>query len=168
MLHIKKKKVNILINLISLLSMKITIIIFLSAISSTLVFSQNVAKSAIHSGTKSSTSKVLQTLGQPIAPKSQSSFLYGYQAPILIRIEVNITTAISIYPNPVREILNIEAPTPKHYFALYALSGKLVRKGDLLEKQGAISLQNLPKGVYLLRIYDNKDVIKAEAKVIKE
>lgn len=148
--------------------MKITIIIFLSVISSSLVFAQDVVRSAIHSGTNSSTAKVQQTVGQPIAPKSQSSFLYGFQVPILIKVEVNMTTAISIYPNPVREILNIKAPTPKHFFTLYALSGKLVRKGDLLEKQGAISLQNLPKGVYLLRIYDNKDAIKAVAKVIKE
>jgi hypothetical protein len=148
--------------------MKITIIIFLSVISSSLVFAQDVVRSAIYSGTNSSTAKVQQTVGQPIAPKSQSSFLYGFQAPILIKVEVNMTTAISIYPNPVREILNIQTPTPKHFFTLYALSGNLVRKGDLLEKQGAISLQNLPKGVYLLRIYDNKDAIKAVAKVIKE
>ena len=148
--------------------MKITIIIFLGAISSTLVFSQNVAKSAIHSGTKSSTSKVLQTVGQPIAPKAQIALVYGFQTPILIKVEVEAAVDVAVYPNPVSETLFVEAPKPDYSFSIFTFQGKLVSQGVLQEKKQSILLHHLPVGVFLLRIYNAKGVEKVVAKIIKE
>lgn len=148
--------------------MKITIIIFLSVIYTPIVFAQQVSKSAVHSGTNYSTAKVRHTVGQPLAPTTQTSFLYGFQAPILIKVEIDEAIDVAIYPNPVNETLHINVPKSDYSFTIHSLSGKLILKGLLNQKHNDIALQKLPKGIYALRVYNSFEGLQAVAKIIKE
>ena len=148
--------------------MKITIIIFLSVIYSPIVFAQQISKSAVHSGTNHSTAKIRHTVGQPLAPTTQTSFLYGFQAPILIKVEIDEAVDVAIYPNPVNETLHINIPKLDYTFTIHSLSGKLLVSGLLNQKQNDISLQKLPKGIYALRVYNAFERVQTVAKIIKE
>lgn len=148
--------------------MKITIIIFLSVIYTPTVFAQQVPKSAVHSVTNHSTAKVHHTVGQPVSPTTQTSFLYGFQAPILIKVEVDEAIDVAIYPNPVNKTLHINVPKSDYSFTIHSLSGKLILKGLLNQKQNDISLQKLPKGIYALRVYNSFEGVQGVAKIIKE
>lgn len=136
--------------------------------STSLAFAQEVVKSTIHSGSTRLTNKVRQTVGQPIAPKAQTALVYGFQAPILMKVEVDAAVDVAVYPNPVSEILFVEAPKPDYSFSIFTPQGKLVSQGILQEKKQPILLHHLPVGVFLLRIYNAKGVEKVVAKIIKE
>jgi hypothetical protein len=82
---------------------------------------------------------------------------------LITTVEENIqnTIKITIYPNPAIEILNIEFDTPVDgEISLYLLDpqGKLV-KTDKIEpdvKNKQINMQNLPSGIYYLRLTKGK------------
>lgn len=148
--------------------MKITIIIFLSVISYPLVYAQEVVRTAVHSGANTLTSVARQTVGQPIAPASHNSFLYGYQAPILLRVDIDVAINVAIYPNPVHEIIYIESAERDNSFTIHTLTGKLLLKGELSEMKETVLLHKFPKGVYVLGVYAADGSVKALARVIKE
>lgn len=58
---------------------------------------------------------------------------------------------LSVYPNPVGDILYADQKLES--FELYSVSGDLVRSGN---NENSISVQDLPKGMYMLKI-KNKD-----------
>jgi len=99
-----------------------------------------VLKSAIHSGANTTSAKVRQSVGQPIAPTEQNALLYGFQAPILLKVALDVAIDISIYPNPAHEIIYVETPKPNHSFTIYTLDGKLLVKDIFKEKQNQIFL----------------------------
>jgi hypothetical protein len=105
------------------------------------------------------------TLGETIIPTFTSSdgsliLTHGFQQKLVITTEVeNIeeSVKITIYPNPASEIVNIQFETaPDKEILLYLLDaqGKLVKtdkiEPSIAEKQ--INLQDLPAGVYYLRL----------------
>jgi len=112
--------------------------------------------------------KIRHTVGQPLAPTTQTSFLYGFQAPILIKVEIDEAVDVAIYPNPVNETLHINIPKLDYTFTIHSLSGKLLVSGLLNQKQNDISLQKLSKGIYALRVYNAFERVQAVAKIIKE
>lgn len=76
----------------------------------------------------------------------------------------NIASQINVYPNPVRDVVFINAPL-KTDLVLTDISGKII-----LQKREAkqISLEGLSPGIYFLRILDkNNHFLKAE-KLVKE
>ncbi len=75
----------------------------------------------------------------------------------------NIANAdLKIYPNPVKEILNIETEAKQFTVEIYNIIGKLVTK-KVNTKQ--ISVVDLPAGIYMLKFKTNKGVITK--KIIK-
>lgn len=150
------------------MSMKVTTIIFSSIVCSTLVCAQKVVKSTINSGANNISGKIRQSVGQPVAPTEQNALLYGFQAPILLKVALDVAIDISIYPNPAHEIIYVEIPKPKLSFTIHTLDGKLLVKDIFKEKQNQIFLGELPKGVFVLRIYDYNNNTKAIAKIFKE
>lgn len=70
---------------------------------------------------------------------------------------------ISLFPNPVKSILYIDAAADKiHYYQIYNMSGQLVKSGKFENAQTDIS--SLVSGAYLVRINNSNDIVK----VIKE
>lgn len=67
---------------------------------------------------------------------------------------------LSVYPNPVKDILYSDQKLED--FELYSAGGSLIRRG---KNENSISVHDLPKGVYMLKI-KNKD-ISITKKIIK-
>ncbi len=89
-----------------------------------------------------------------------SSVEFNYEYQILERnstvaldpalsVENSISQGIRIYPNPVKDILNIEGLQSKQPYEIINIEGKLLKKGIA---QSSINIFGLPKGVYLLKL----------------
>lgn len=63
--------------------------------------------------------------------------------------DVNTQTEISVYPNPTSDVLNIHSNSPVKYVQLISVEGKIVRK---FAQTSQLNLQDLPKGVYVLKV----------------
>ena len=73
---------------------------------------------------------------------------------------------IRIYPNPVKDILNIDLKSDKGSVKIFDLTGKVVKTADL-NKSGTIDVSQLTKGMYLVEIILNGNA-KVTKKIIKE
>ena len=98
-------------------------------------------------------------------PTSCEAFSYGQVEDYTVNIvssskfdEVNPdnTIAITLYPNPASDILNITNVTEKATFRVYNLMGQVVAAGMI--RNGNISVRDLSNGNYLLEITDNEIV----------
>jgi hypothetical protein len=64
-----------------------------------------------------------------------------------------------LYPNPVKDILHIEAKDNKdYYYQIYNMSGQLVKEGKFDSKQTNVS--SLTSGIYLIRINNSENIVK--------
>ena len=73
------------------------------------------------------------------------------------RIGTTTSVGLRIFPNPTSGLLRYHWATPEgsRYTRSYSLTdarGVLLRKGQLLSSGGALSLKDLPSGVYFLRV----------------
>jgi len=59
---------------------------------------------------------------------------------------------ISIYPNPTRGTFFVKGVVPASKFTLYNASGLEVKSGKLTNKEGPVSLNDFPPGLYFLKI----------------
>jgi len=60
-------------------------------------------------------------------------------------------TRVAAYPNPVRELLRVEAPEGA-YLELADLNGRILLRGEVNGGQSSLNTGPLPKGIYLLRV----------------
>ncbi len=75
-------------------------------------------------------------------------------------------TTISIYPNPVMDIIHVEAEGSSEYnFILLDASG---RKVFIAKMEDDINVQHLPKGVYFLKVEDELSGASIVERIIKE
>jgi len=58
----------------------------------------------------------------------------------------------TVYPNPVGDLLNIQASFPMEHFEVLDTQGRSMLKGYLGAKPPSIALSGLPSGIYLLRL----------------
>lgn len=72
--------------------------------------------------------------------------------------------SVQIYPNPVKDILNVSNVTINSNYEIFNTAGQLVSKGNL--GTGKIAVNKLVKGVYFINIDDNGTVVKT--KFVKE
>jgi len=72
--------------------------------------------------------------------------------------------SLQIYPNPVKDILNVSNVMINSNYEIFNTAGQLVSKGNL--GAGKISVGKLEKGVYFININDNGAVVKT--KFVKE
>lgn len=64
-----------------------------------------------------------------------------------------------LYPNPVKDILHIDAKDDKdYYYQIYNMSGQLVKEGKFDNKQTNVS--SLTSGIYLIRINNSETIVK--------
>ncbi len=73
---------------------------------------------------------------------------------------------ISIYPNPVKDILSIDLKAQKGNVKIFDLSGKVVKTTEV-NKSGSVDVSKLSKGVYIVEITTNGNS-KVTKKIIKE
>ncbi|MBW8522127.1 T9SS type A sorting domain-containing protein [Chryseobacterium chendengshani] len=66
---------------------------------------------------------------------------------------------LTVFPNPVKDILHIDAKDDKdYYYQIYNMSGQLVKEGKFDSKQTNVS--SLVSGVYLIRINNSETIVK--------
>ena len=58
----------------------------------------------------------------------------------------------TIYPNPTTRFIEVNLPNHNYSYQLVDFYGKIIRANPL---EGPIDLQNLPVGIYLLKIYQD-------------
>ncbi|MCB0477150.1 MAG: immune inhibitor A [Crocinitomicaceae bacterium] len=78
-------------------------------------------------------------------------------------------TEISLYPNPAKDLLYIDAKNTNGYFyQVTSLNGKILLESDDLKfGQTAIDLSGLSSGMYIVSILDNNKTIRTTNKVVK-
>jgi hypothetical protein len=77
----------------------------------------------------------------------------------VVTIAGNDDFSLNVYPNPVKEVLNIKVNgmmKGKGTVMLLDLSGKLIERIELSGEKGELNLGNLSSGMYLLRYRDNE------------
>jgi hypothetical protein len=87
--------------------------------------------------------------------------------PASIGIEEDALASTKIYPNPARDILNVDLPeglgTTEVY--IFNTSGTLVNKATFMSGNNTIDVANLPSGMYILQL--SSDVATKQVKFIK-
>lgn len=96
-------------------------------------------------------------------PKLQVAVLAsGKQAAVLSNTEVKEKVnenKISLFPNPVKDVLYISASQESgYYYQIYNMSGQLIRSGQF--ENGKTDVSALPSGVYLVRINNSEKMVK--------
>lgn len=78
-----------------------------------------------------------------------------------IGIEENILESqLSIYPNPVNEILHVNLPQTdlKISYRLFDMNGRSLQEGNLNGRTGQIDFNGLTSGIYLIQFTDGRNV----------
>jgi len=65
---------------------------------------------------------------------------------------------LNLYPNPAQSILNykLEGSFNPNYYEIINIQGQIIQNGDLSETINNISLEGIPEGIYLIKIFDLK------------
>jgi hypothetical protein len=79
--------------------------------------------------------------------------------------EVAEGEVINVYPNPFRDVLNVELPSGKYQVSLVNLSGQQVRTVNV-EKSFTIQRDNLATGFYFLRIISEKSTRTLKVQIV--
>lgn len=79
-----------------------------------------------------------------------------------------ITNAIKVYPNPfLTEIILENSNSQVTKVAVYDLSSKLIKEATVNVETTTIQLENIPKGIYFMHIYEGSKIVTIK-KLIKE
>ena len=85
---------------------------------------------------------------------------FDYSKVVVMKISCN-ESQLTVYPNPVIDILNVNITTPDDETTtgkLFDGAGRLIYSHTLVSGTNSISMRNLPGGVYLLQLISNKQV----------
>jgi hypothetical protein len=86
----------------------------------------------------------------------------GYDCMSLDTEEFN-TSSLKLYPNPVLSVLNVDNNLTNQPYKIVDTLGKVILKGNLNEGNNSINVEHLSKGIYYLKVSDNR-----ASKFIKE
>jgi len=100
------------------------------------------------------------------APQNYSIIVTGYSQLVLGTGETVKDSGIAIAPTITKDIVNVLKAPVKSTFTIYDLSGKRLQNGVINSDKEAIDISSYTKGIYIIEVKTNKDVISK--KVIKE
>ena len=88
---------------------------------------------------------------------------HAYEITILdVDDESVLEKNILLYPNPVRDFLNVDFGNESYQnssYSLYDAQGKLLKAGKLAQKKTELNMTTLPASVYIIQIFqDNRDI----------
>ncbi len=79
-------------------------------------------------------------------------------------INQNEVESVSVYPNPVKDILHFNTQEPVTKITIYDVAGRIVSSNAVLENK--VDLSTLKTGNYILKIYTEKGIVNT--KLVKE
>jgi hypothetical protein len=82
----------------------------------------------------------------------------------------NAEKNISLYPNPVKDVLFVDFNQEKFSnstYQLYDAQGKLIKNGNFSQKKNELNFSMLPASVYIIRIFSDNKMVKT-FKIIKK
>lgn len=121
--------------------------------------------------------KTLQTLTVGDEVENKADIYFDYNAPILTDVArttfqllsnpgVALDASIVVYPNPVRDIVNLSCATTIQTLEIYDISGRLLRTAIVNSRDGNVDLSSQASGVYFLRV--TSDTGQYVGKIVKE
>ncbi|RZA01335.1 MAG: T9SS type A sorting domain-containing protein [Sphingobacteriaceae bacterium] len=76
---------------------------------------------------------------------------------------------VKMYPNPTSSILNIQARSDVAkpiLYKIYDLTGRILLSGNSRRNEVAVNVERLPKGMYIIKLYNGYDILIATEKVV--
>ena len=79
---------------------------------------------------------------------------------VTLGISENKLLSFEMYPNPVSDVLNIQLPpvTDKAEVGVYDYTGRLVSTKTISSNDSTLDVQNISKGIYILRVTTNTKI----------
>ncbi len=75
-------------------------------------------------------------------------------------IDENFNKQFKVYPNPAKNTFTIHSKVNSHY-TITNMLGKIVKKGKITIGSNRVDIQNISKGIYLIKMtYENKSITK--------
>ena len=98
----------------------------------------------------------------------QVDFDGSYTFSEIISIEFRKHSSVSIYPNPVKDVLTVSGADKLNYNAeIYDLNGRIIKNGILNSENTSLDMTGILQGVYLLRIIDEAGFVIDSQRIIK-
>lgn len=77
-----------------------------------------------------------------------------------VGLNENHLSKIELYPNPTSENSNLTFPFESGNYKIIDFTGRTLTQGNLVEGINEISIANLPKGIYLIEISQEKHILQ--------
>ncbi len=85
---------------------------------------------------------------------------------ILSRGDFAIDNSVKIYPNPAKDVVNVEGSAELKSIQLYDVQGRLLQSVSVSGLQSTVNIASMPKGIYFIKAFTEKGT-KLE-KIVKE
>ena len=73
---------------------------------------------------------------------------------------------LSVYPNPVKEELNVLTDGTTEGISIYDMTGKIVRQYN--DNRSKVNVQDLPNGIYFVRLLDKSGLVGEAVRFVKQ
>lgn len=93
------------------------------------------------------------------------TYLLSLNETSLLSSEAFEKANISIYPNPVSSVLNLQTELSDFNYVIYTIEGKIVKQGKSTISETSVDVSSLTSGIYLVEIESNGT--KSVQKIIK-
>ncbi|MGE8554463.1 MAG: S8 family peptidase [Chryseobacterium jejuense] len=102
------------------------------------------------------------------APQNYSIIVTGYTEVLGTKenAKADALNSLAVAPSITKDVTNILNAPKKSTFTIYDMSGKKLQSGNINSEKEAINLSAHPKGIYIVEVKTDKDVVAK--KVIKE
>lgn len=129
-----------------------------------LVFKVKTLASLVENDTFENSANIYFDFNAPIITNTASTLI---QDPLSVA-EENLETAIKLYPNPAKELVQITSQTPIEKLELRTIQGKLIKSKNrqTTNFSSTVNISSLPTGIYLIKITTTKGT--AIKKIVKQ
>ena len=86
---------------------------------------------------------------------------------VLTSTTPKLAVNIAIYPNPTASYLQIDIDPGQYELRLHSVNGQLVKSQILNTPQTQLSIADLPQGIYLLTIFNEKGILTEKIQVVR-
>lgn len=110
---------------------------------------------------------IVQYNETPVTTDEGSCVTLNIKVEIPTSISENTLESVKVYPNPVRNMLNIDNLSTEANISIYNMAGQLVISEQAVSGTNSIDLSSLSAGLYIVRMQDGNNVRTEKVQVIK-